>query len=79
MTRADRKVQPVIEALEERGMDAPTFPVVGHMFGPREAEAREIAARIPGVHYMAPGATLRETCGRIIELPRAATETEAGQ
>lgn len=68
MTRADRKVEPIVEVLEERGIDPKTFPVVIRMFGPREEEARAAAARLPGVHYPPTGTPLEDVCRMIVDL-----------
>ena len=72
MTRADRKVEPIMEVLAERGIDATKFPVVIRMFGPREPEARAAAAKVPGVHYPPSGTPLEDACRMIVDLTRAA-------
>jgi succinyl-CoA synthetase beta subunit len=70
MTRADRKVEPIMQVLAERGIDYAKFPVVIRMFGPREAEAREAAAMVPGVHYLPSGTPLEDACRLIVDLTR---------
>lgn len=74
MTRADRKVAPIIDALIDRGIDPKTFPVVIRMFGPREEEARASAARLPGVHYPPSGTPLEDVCRMIVDLTAEATQ-----
>ncbi len=68
MTRADRKVEPIVDVLVERGIDPATFPVVIRMFGPREDEARESAARLRGAHYPPGGTPLEDVCRMIVDL-----------
>lgn len=70
MTRADRKVEPIMQVLAERSIDYAKFPVVIRMFGPREAEAREAAAMVPGVHYLPSGTPLEDACRLIVDLTR---------
>ncbi|MEX2644352.1 MAG: ATP-grasp domain-containing protein [Acetobacterales bacterium] len=71
MTRTDRKIQSVIEVLQERGVDATRLPVVIRMFGPHEEEARALAAQVPGVRYLPREATLEDACRLVVELTAA--------
>ncbi len=70
MTRTDRKVQPIIEVLKERGVDTTAFPVVIRMLGPYDEAARTLAAEVPGVRYLPPNASLEDACRLIVELTR---------
>jgi len=48
--------------------DNPTrrFPIVLRVFGPKEDEARALAATVPGLRYMPPGASLEEAVHEIV-------------
>ncbi|MGG5810009.1 ATP-grasp domain-containing protein [Falsiroseomonas sp. CW058] len=70
LARCEAKIEPLVEALLERGVDLARFPVVVRLCGPGEAEARAIAARAPGLHYMPPGSSLDRAVARIVELTR---------
>ncbi len=72
MTRADKKVELIVEVLAERGIDGAIFPVVFRMFGPKEAEARAAAARIPNVHYPPGGTPMEDVCRLIVDLTKKA-------
>ena len=72
MTRADKKVELIVEVLAERGIDGATFPVVFRMFGPKEAEARAAAARIPNIHYPPGGTPMEDVCRLIVDLTKKA-------
>jgi succinyl-CoA synthetase beta subunit len=68
MTRTDRKVQAVIEVLQERQIDARRFPVVIRMFGPYEDEARRIASQVAGVRYLPRESSMADACRLIVDL-----------
>jgi succinyl-CoA synthetase beta subunit/citryl-CoA synthetase large subunit len=70
MGRIDRRVLPVVKVLKERGIDPRKFPVVLHMFGPGEKEARAVCATLPGMHYLESGAPLEEGVELIVKLTK---------
>ncbi|MEX2450673.1 MAG: ATP-grasp domain-containing protein [Rhodospirillales bacterium] len=70
MGRIDRRVLPVVKVLKERGIDPRKFPVVLHMFGPGEKEAREVCATLPGMHYLDHGSPIEEGVELIVKLTK---------
>lgn len=62
----------VIEALllsmKRNNIDARRFPIVVRVFGPKEDEARQLAATMPGIHYLPHGASLEEGVRKIVAL-----------
>ena len=70
MGRIDRRVLPVIKVLKERGIDPKQFPVVMHMFGPGEDDARKECATLPGIHYLDHGSPMEEGVELIVKLTR---------
>ena len=77
MGRIDKRVLPVVKVLKERGIDPQKFPVVMHMFGPGEDEAREACATLPGIHYLPHGSPMEEGVELIVKLTRALDITGA--
>jgi succinyl-CoA synthetase beta subunit/citryl-CoA synthetase large subunit len=75
LTRVDERMQHILDILLERRVDPKVLPIVIRLFGPGEENARAIAAKLPGLHYMAPGSPIDEAVARIVDLtggPRAA-------
>jgi succinyl-CoA synthetase beta subunit len=60
------------EALRRHEIDTTRFPVVIRVFGPKEDEARAAMKAFPGIHYMAPKASLDDAVARIVKLTRDA-------
>ena len=71
LARCDLVVEALAIAIRKRGLDTRRFPVVIRLFGPMEAQAREIAAQFPGVRYLPRGTTLAQACRAIVEAVRA--------
>lgn len=70
LARCDIIVEALAIALERKGIDTRRFPVVVRLFGPKEEEARAIAARFPGVQYLPTGTTLAEACQAVVAATR---------
>jgi succinyl-CoA synthetase beta subunit len=62
----DLLVKAMLIALKRSDKDPKRFPIVIRLFGPREKEARELAASIPGVQYLPYGASLRDGVRAIV-------------
>jgi succinyl-CoA synthetase beta subunit/citryl-CoA synthetase large subunit len=64
----------VIEALllsiKRNAVDPRRFPIVVRVFGPKEDEARSLAATVPGIHYLPHGASLEDGVRKIVSLVR---------
>jgi succinyl-CoA synthetase beta subunit len=71
LARCDIIVEAVAIALQRHAIDTRRFPVVIRLFGPKEEEARAIAARFPGVQYLPAGTTLAQACQAIVEATAA--------
>jgi succinyl-CoA synthetase beta subunit/citryl-CoA synthetase large subunit len=74
MARCDQVAKALRISVDRNRVDPTRFPIVMRVFGPEEKKAREIAASIPGVNYLAPDATLEDGCRMIVELTRQAAE-----
>ena len=70
MARCDNVIRGLLIAMERRGTDAQRFPIVVRLFGPGEAEARELAASVPGIEYLPHGASLADGVAAIIAATR---------
>ena len=78
MGRVDRRVIPTIEVLKERGIDPRKFPVVIHMFGPGEEEAREVCSTLPGIHYLDHGSPIEVGVELIVKLTKQLEQADEG-
>ncbi len=56
----------LVLSLNRSGVDTTRFPIVMRVFGPREEEARAMVAGIPGIRYLAPGASLEDGVREIV-------------
>lgn len=67
-------VEALLLSLRRSDVDPRRLPIVLRLFGPREDEARRLAAALPGLCYLPHGATLedgvREIVSRVKALPR---------
>jgi succinyl-CoA synthetase beta subunit len=61
-------VEALLLSLQRNGVDPRRFPIVVRLFGPKEDEARRLAASVPGIHYLAHGASLEDGVRQIISL-----------
>lgn len=77
MAQIDKRVIPVVEALEARRVDPREFPVVIRMFGQGEDAARATVARLPGVHYLPHGAPMTAGIDLIVKLTAEARQRAA--
>jgi succinyl-CoA synthetase beta subunit len=72
MARCDTVIRGLLIAMERRGIDGRRFPIVVRLFGPGEAEARALAAAVPGIHYLPRDADLAEGVTAVVEATRRA-------
>ena len=75
MARCDNVIRALLIAMEKHKIDARRFPIVIRLFGPGEAEARALAATVPGIQYLPHGASLAEGVAAIVAATRRVTET----
>jgi succinyl-CoA synthetase beta subunit len=59
-------VEALLLSLARNRVDPRRFPIVLRVFGPKEDEARALAATVPGLRYMPPGASLEEAVREIV-------------
>ncbi|MFZ4758421.1 MAG: ATP-grasp domain-containing protein, partial [Burkholderiaceae bacterium] len=67
LARCDLIVEALAIVLRRRPVDLARFPIVIRLFGPKEDEARAIAAQFPGVRYLPRGTTLAQACRTIVD------------
>ena len=67
LVRCDLMIEALAISLRKNAIDPRIFPIVIRLFGPNEAQAREIAAGFPGIEYLPRGTSLAEACRRIVE------------
>ena len=77
MAPADRVIEALVASLGDNPVDPRSFPIVVRVFGPAEKEARELAALVPGIHYLPRSASLKDGVDLIVELSQAAKAREA--
>ena len=77
MAPCDQVMVALKNSVDRNKVDTTRFPIVIRLFGPREAEARAIAATMPGIQYLRLGATLEEGARAVVEAN--ARVTTAGQ
>jgi succinyl-CoA synthetase beta subunit/citryl-CoA synthetase large subunit len=78
MAPCDQVIKALVNSAIRNKVDARRFPIVIRLFGPKEKEARELAATIPGINYLAHGATLEEGVRAIVEATRRVTAPQTG-
>lgn len=71
MAPCDHVMKALVKSVDRNKVDATRFPIVIRLFGPREAEARALAATIPSVRYLPAGSSLEDGARAIV----AATES----
>jgi succinyl-CoA synthetase beta subunit len=59
-------VEALLVSLKRNEIDPRRLPIVLRVFGPKEAEARALAATVPGLRYMPPGASLADAVREIV-------------
>ena len=65
-------IEALLLSLRRNGVDPRRLPIVLRAFGPKEDEARALAATVPGLRYMPHGATLGEAVREIVAAVKAA-------
>jgi succinyl-CoA synthetase beta subunit/citryl-CoA synthetase large subunit len=64
-------IEALLLSLRRNGIDPRRLPIVLRAFGPKEDEARALAATVPGLRYMPHGATLGEAVREIVAAVKA--------
>jgi len=64
-------IEALLVSLRRNGIDPRRLPIVLRAFGPKEDEARALAATVPGLRYMPHGATLEEAVREIVAAVKA--------
>ena len=78
MAACDHVMKALVNSVERNQVDAARFPIVIRLFGPKEAEARALAATIPDVQYLPRSATLEDGARTIVEATRGVASTSEG-
>lgn len=71
MAPCDKVIEALVRSIARNQIDTTRFPVVIRLFGPREIEARALAAKLPGVHYLPRSATLADGARAVVAATRA--------
>ena len=66
LVACDKVIEALLIAIERHRIDARRYPIVIRLFGPREAEARALAAKVPGIRYLSRGTSLAEAVRTIV-------------
>ena len=59
-------IEALLVSLRRSKVDPRSFPIVLRVFGPKEDEARALAATVPGLRYMPSGASLEDAVREIV-------------
>ncbi len=65
-------VEALLQSLARNRVDPRRLPIVLRLFGPKEDEARRLAATIPGLRYLPPGSSLGDGVREIVAAVKAA-------
>ena len=68
LTDCRGRVEPLLEVMDERGIDARDFPIVLRIIGPGEKEARELVVDRPGITYLPFEATMEDGVRAVVEI-----------
>lgn len=68
LARCDIIIEALSASLKRNQIDTRKFPIVIRLFGPKEAEARAIAAQFPCINYLPPGTSLAHACEAIVQV-----------
>ena len=78
MAPVDRVVEALANSVLRNRIDTSRFPIILRLFGPREAEARALAARIGGITYLPSGTSLADGARRIVKATQKVTANSKG-
>lgn len=67
LARCDIILEALSASLQKNAVDTRKLPIVIRLFGPKEEEARAIAARFPGINYLPAGTSLAHACEAIVQ------------
>lgn len=81
MAPCEQVIRALVNAVAKASVDTTRLPIVIRLYGPREAEARALAATLPGIEYLPFATSLEAACRRIVERTREAVAgaSTAGQ
>lgn len=79
MAPVDRVVEALANSVQRNNVDTSRFPIILRLFGPRETEARELAAQIGGITYLPSGASLLEGARAIVEATQKTVAQQDGE
>lgn len=71
LARCDIIIEALVVSLRRNQIDTRRFPIVIRLFGPKEEEARAMAAQFPGINYLPRGASLAQACEAIVRATAA--------
>jgi succinyl-CoA synthetase beta subunit len=61
-------IEALLLSIKRNDVDPRRFPIVVRVFGPKEDEARRLAASVRGIHYLPHGASLEDGVRKIVSL-----------
>ena len=61
-------IEALLLSIKRNNVDPRRFPIVVRVFGPKEDEARRLAATVPGIDYLPHGASLEDAVRKIVSL-----------
>jgi succinyl-CoA synthetase beta subunit len=67
-------IEALVLSLKRNTVDPRRFPIVVRVFGPKEDEARRLAATVPGIRYLPHGASLEDGVREIVAAVKALRE-----
>jgi succinyl-CoA synthetase beta subunit len=68
LTDCRSRIEPLLEVMDERGIDARDFPIVIRIIGPGEQEARDLVVDRPGFTYLPFEATMEDGVRAVVEI-----------
>lgn len=71
-------IEALLLSLKRNAVDPRRFPIVVRVFGPKEDEARRLAATVPGIRYLPHGASLEDGAREIVAAVKALREAGGG-
>jgi len=64
-------IEALLLSLKRNAADPRRFPIVVRVFGPKEDEARRLAATVPGIRYLPHAASLEDGVREIVAAVKA--------
>lgn len=79
MAPCDLVIEALLMAIRRQHVDPVRFPIVIRVFGPKEDEARRLAASAPGIQYLARGASLADAVRAVVQATGRARTRAVGR